>query len=181
MLGTSSQTEPNPGHPPTASITATILRIDDVGYDDDYMSWHSKLPLSSEQIALHRCRAAAFLSELKPESLAKAWRSYDELTFGNWLQRQCDERDFRVMFSTSGRSTNVGARLVVGKAAGSRPMTMRFSEPFLRAFPVPRIIYGQTCRKVGDVTACLLEHEIVHQAEFLIYGNSSCTNRCSGI
>lgn len=143
--------------------------------DPDHTAWHSTLPLAAEVVAQNR--EAILSGPRRPliQLIEDAWMHYDRAVFGGWISRQCHSRSIEQSFSVSGRSERVGARLVTTQKRGSLvAMQFRLSPPFISSRVYPAKVYGQPCAHPDNVAIVLLEHELVHQVELLVYGNSSC-------
>jgi len=138
-------------------------------------SWQDRLPLKLASIALCRQNALAIESPVLVDRLISAWRHYDEIVFDSWISNECRARSIDMSISASGRSKLVGARLITKhRNRNLKSMQIRLSPEYIAIRPTPIDIFGLRCVSAYEIALALIEHEIVHQIEMLIYGNSSC-------
>ncbi len=117
---------------------------------------------------------------LLSEDLRSLFHLYDETFFGGLLQESLQDTplDFRI----SPRMTRAGARTSAWKDSPQTPFThfeIAVSSTLLfNSFqdepPRPVLVNGLECRNRLDALMRIMEHELIHLAELVGWGDSSC-------
>jgi len=118
------------------------------------------------------------------DDLALMFRSYDQLFFDNWLSNAiASTAGARLMFRLSSTMTRAGGKTIrkrIGLPSGvsasffeiaiaTRMLFMNFREPHR-----PVTVCGLVCTNRLEALQRIMEHEILHLAEMLCWGKSSC-------
>ncbi len=110
---------------------------------------------------------------IKPEDARVLFGLYDEYFFCNFIRNCCQPA---VSFRLSGRMTRTAGKLT--HCPGTKQYTISLSSVLLlhafRDGHTPVVVNGIGCDDRLEATMRVLEHEIVHLLEFVLFGSSSC-------
>lgn len=123
-------------------------------------------------------------ASLADTDVVTAIAAVDTVWFDGALQQCVAERDGLLVASVSRRMTSTGGKtLVAYTSAGRWRFEIRLATaPLFRSFredePAPNrpvTVNGVPCRDRLDAALLTVEHEALHLAEFLCFGDSSCS------
>jgi len=121
------------------------------------------------------------LSVLLPQNLERIYLLYEELLFRGALGRLLRAGGHTLAFDFNRRLTRTGGRLVTVRRP-DLPFHFRLevsshiiAKSFSDAMPGPFQINGLRAENRIEAVILILEHEIVHLAEYLLYGDSNCS------
>jgi hypothetical protein len=150
---------------------------------------HSSEAVSSKTLLIHQgtleaaphFRSANF-EQIAPTDLRRLFELYDVEFFGGLLEAMLHEdRVFPIDFRLSARMTNAGGKTIRtrSRAPGSRTSyeiaisTLLLFQTF-HEIDRPVEVVGLICRDRLEALQRIFEHELLHLAEFLATGGSSC-------
>lgn len=124
---------------------------------------------------------------IHPDDLECLFNCYDDVFFKGWLGRAVtDQTDQPLRLRFSPRATRAGGKTIVRRtraADGATPISYEIAVANRLLFMTfgdierPVVVTGHTCRDRLDALQCIMEHEIIHLAELLVWKTSSCKNK----
>jgi hypothetical protein len=121
------------------------------------------------------------------DDLARLFNLYDRAFFGGQLAHTVKEKTgLPVVFRLSSIMTRAGGKTILHRqrlpgsqvqthyeiAVASHMLFMTFNQA-----DRPVVVCGSTCKNRLEALQRILEHEIIHLAELVVYGKTSCTGR----
>lgn len=121
------------------------------------------------------------------DDLARLFKLYDQGFFKGLLAQAVKEKtSLPVVFRLSSTMTRAGGKTILNRwwipggkvqtryeiAVASRMLFMTFKQA-----DRPVVVCGLTCRNRLEALQRILEHEIIHLAELVVYGKSSCAGQ----
>jgi hypothetical protein len=137
-----------------------------------------------QRVAAIRCRALAesltfcedSFGSFGDRDLAMLLRLYDRYFLDHFIRDACGGR---LTARVSNRMTKTAGKITYARSTG--PYTISLSKHLvLKAFSArhaPVTVNGVACRDRLGVVMRLLEHELVHLLELLLYGETSCAKQ----
>lgn len=119
------------------------------------------------------------------EDLDRFFTLYDQAFFGGWLRRTLAAGGLSLAFRLSARMTRAGGKTVRYQPRGRAAVGGRFeiviaSRMLLMTFTNvrrPVVVCGLPCQDRLEALQRILEHEIIHLAEWLVWNRSNCSGR----
>lgn len=127
-----------------------------------------------------RSRDVQDMIHISPGRLELIFWGYDSLVFQNAFSVLISHGGHTLCFSANPRLTSSGGRLLTSRAKkGARRFKIEISSYILaRSFsdemPGPFVVNGLPADSRLAAAILILEHELVHLAEYLLYGDSNC-------
>lgn len=127
---------------------------------------------------------SAGLDGLEAEDLRHAYQLYDVAFFDGLLQRSLRERGLPLGFRLSRRMTRSAGRMGVRGRRRGRWHSARVEELEIALSSVllleswdgqPRAVNGHSCQDPLEALQLVLEHELLHLAEYLVWGQTRCS------
>ncbi len=121
---------------------------------------------------------AANFNKIHPHDLKSLFDQYDSLFFAGLVRKSLGKIPLEFKFSQ--RMTSSGGQTATRRKAGERQYAISFSAPILfRSFSdpseAPLIACGLTCRDRLEALQRIMEHEIIHLLEMMLWDDSSCS------
>jgi hypothetical protein len=132
--------------------------------------------VESKRSALETLQAGIRLGDesITNELITAIAQEYDLRCFSGNLFPACTQLGYPVSLFASGRLTRVGARTRTTKRPTGIEITV--SRPIVERSSLPGTVCGLKCATRFEVLSRLLEHELVHVLELIVFGNSDCSS-----
>jgi len=160
---------------------ATELRtlIADAGYSDRQISERTSR-IHAEVLRGSAYLDAANFTIVHGDDLASLFDSYDKLFFERACRQRLDELSASIAFRVSRRMTRAAGRTTRTGSPGREPVAFEISVSSTLLFRTfagvqrPITVAGITCNDRLEAMQHIVEHELIHLIEFLVWGESSC-------